>query len=261
SVKAKSLDKSRCHMGRISDLRQEVSCRKNRVSDLDHEIHSLNETISILTKELELKGKEVLRVRSEANLHIRAHGQDLSKRLEREIDELNASHNRETQIMLSDFNKAQELLKDKISALQILLEGTEEKFRNRESRQEDLQVIAELREIVSEREALVKKLVDDKKFYQLELVNREPGFNKVFNTNPNVGVINPLIKVREVHTNLFKSTPSLQFLESMNIIKEYFKGYALWEVCFTEVHLEWDILQRLLIAFYCSFSCTFLSVA
>lgn len=50
----------------------------------------------------------------------RAHEQDLSKRLEREIDELSASHNRETQIMLSDFNKAQELLKDKISALQIL---------------------------------------------------------------------------------------------------------------------------------------------
>ncbi len=50
----------------------------------------------------------------------RAHEQDLSKRLEREIDELNTSHNRGTQIMLSDFNKAQELLKDKISALQIL---------------------------------------------------------------------------------------------------------------------------------------------
>lgn len=96
--------------------------------------------------------------------------------------------------MLSDFNKAQELLKDKISALQILLEGTEDKFRNRESRHEDLQVIAELKDMVTEREALVKKLVDDKKFYQLELVNRETGFNKVFNTSPNVGVINPLIK-------------------------------------------------------------------
>ncbi|XP_052002039.1 protein FAM184A-like isoform X2 [Xyrauchen texanus] len=146
-------------LGRISDLRQEVNCRKNRIADLDHEIHSLNETISTLTKELELKGKEVLRARSEANLQIRAHEQDLSKRLEREIEELNASHNRETQIMLSDFNKAQELLKDKISALQILLEGTEEKFRNRESRSEDLQVIADLREMVSERETLVKKLV------------------------------------------------------------------------------------------------------
>ncbi|XP_058604534.1 protein FAM184A-like isoform X4 [Onychostoma macrolepis] len=197
-------------LGRISDLRQEVSCRKNRIADLDHEIHSLNETISTLTKELEHKGKEVLRVRSEANLHIRAHEQDLSKRLEREIDELNASHNRETQIMLSDFNKAQELLRDKISALQILLEGTEEKFRNRESRPEDLQVIAELREMVSERESLVKKLVDDKKFYQLELVNREPGFNKVFNTNPNVGVINPLIKHKSRKpANTFASSPNL----------------------------------------------------
>lgn len=181
---------------RLSDLQQEATCRKNRVTDLDHEIHSLNETISTLTKELELKGKEVLRVRSEANLHIRAHEQDLSKRHEREIGELSASHNRETQIVLSDFNKAQELLKDKISALQILLEGTEEKFRNRESRPEDLQAIAELREMIAERESLVKKLVDDKdkKFYQLELVNRDTSFSKVFNTSPNVGVINPLIK-------------------------------------------------------------------
>ena len=40
-------------------------------TDLDHEIHSLNETIDTLTRELELKGKEVLRVRSEANHQIR----------------------------------------------------------------------------------------------------------------------------------------------------------------------------------------------
>ncbi len=44
---------------------------------------------------------------------------------------------------------------------------------------------------------------------------------------------------------MFKSTPSLQFMESMNVIKEYFKGYALWEVCFTEVQLEWDVLQTI----------------
>lgn len=146
-------------LGRISDLEQEVCCRTNRITELDHEIHSLNETISTLTRELELKGKELLRVRSEANHQIRAHEQDLSKRHERELGEMSVAHHREAQIMLSDFNKAQELLKDKISALQILLEGTEDKFRNRESRPEDLQVIADLKEMVSEREALVKKLV------------------------------------------------------------------------------------------------------
>uniref|UniRef100_A0A3P8UNW4 Family with sequence similarity 184 member Aa n=1 Tax=Cynoglossus semilaevis TaxID=244447 RepID=A0A3P8UNW4_CYNSE len=183
-----------CLLVRISDLEADVCSRSNRITELDHEVHSLNDTIDTLTRELEIKGKEVLRVRSEANHQIRAHEQDLGKRHERELGEISMVHHRETQIMLSDFNKAQEGLKDKISALQILLEGTEEKLRHRESRPEDLHLIAELREMVTEREALVKKLVDDKKFYQLELVNRETGFNKVFTSSANVGVINPLIK-------------------------------------------------------------------
>lgn len=50
----------------------------------------------------------------------RAHEQDLTKRHERDLGELNVAHHRETQILLADFNKAQEVLKDKISALQIL---------------------------------------------------------------------------------------------------------------------------------------------
>uniref|UniRef100_A0A8C1LE99 Family with sequence similarity 184 member A n=1 Tax=Cyprinus carpio TaxID=7962 RepID=A0A8C1LE99_CYPCA len=200
-------------LSRISDLQEEVSRRKKQIADLDHEIHTLNENISTLTKELELKGKEVLKIRSEANQQIRAHEQDLCKKHEREMAELNALHHRETQNMLSDFNKAQELLKDKISALQILLEGTEDKFRNRESRHEDLQTIAELKDMVAEREALVKKLVDDKKFYQLELVNRETNFNKIFSANPNVGVINPLVKQKRKNdksTTRFSSSANLR---------------------------------------------------
>ena len=34
-------------------------------------------------------------------------------------------------------------------------------------------------------------LQDDKKFYQMELVNRETNFNKVFTSSPNVGVLDP----------------------------------------------------------------------
>lgn len=58
-------------MGRITELQDEVSWRKNHVTQLDHQIHTLNENISTLTKELELKGKEVLKIRSEANQQIR----------------------------------------------------------------------------------------------------------------------------------------------------------------------------------------------
>jgi peptidoglycan hydrolase CwlO-like protein len=56
---------------RITELQDEVARRKSHIAQLDHQIHTLNENISTLTKELELKGKEVLRIRSEANQQIR----------------------------------------------------------------------------------------------------------------------------------------------------------------------------------------------
>lgn len=181
-------------LGRVSELQVDACCRSDRVSELDQELVSLSRTIATLSRELELKGQEVLRVRAETAQQIRAHEQDLCKRHERELGDLSLSHHRETHLMLSDFSKAQEVLKDKITALHILLEGTEDKFRNRESRPEDLASIAELRTAVGEREALVKRLVDDQKFYQLELVTRESGFSKVFTSSATVGVINPLVK-------------------------------------------------------------------
>ncbi len=38
----------------------------------------------------------------------------------------------------------------------------------------------------------MKKAAEDMKFYKLELINREESYNKMFGTNPNVGVLNPL---------------------------------------------------------------------
>ncbi|XP_060094661.1 protein FAM184A isoform X3 [Heteronotia binoei] len=181
-------------MCRISDLQNELRHRDHHISELDKEILALHENISALTKELEFKGKEVLRIRSESTQHIRLYEQDLNKKHERERDVMTADHIREKQSLLADFNKTQELLKEINSALQVSLEEMEEKYQNRESRPEDLQLIAELKDLIAERDQLIKKLIDDKKFYQLELVNRETNFNKVFNASPNVGVINPLVK-------------------------------------------------------------------
>ncbi|XP_067402763.1 protein FAM184A isoform X5 [Emydura macquarii macquarii] len=156
---------------RVSDLQDELRHRDHHISELDKEVLTLHENISALTKELEFKGKEVLRIRSESNQ-------------------------------------------------QISLEEMEEKYQNRESRPEDLQLIAELKDLISERDQLIKKLIDDKKFYQLELVNRETNFNKVFNASPNVGVINPLVKQKKKNdksTNRFVSVPNLSALESSGV--------------------------------------------
>ncbi|XP_074718483.1 protein FAM184A isoform X7 [Strix uralensis] len=206
---------------RISDLQDELRHRDHHIAELDKEILHLHENISALTKELEFKGKEVLRIRTESNQQIRIHEQEISKKHEKELDVLTADYIREKQSMLADFNKTQELLKEINSALQISLEEMEEKYKNRESRPEDLQLISELKDLIAERDQLIKKLIEDKKFCQLELVNRETNYNKMFNASPNVGVINPLVKQKKKNdksTNRFVSVPNLSALESSGVV-------------------------------------------
>ena len=72
------------------------------------------------------------------------------------------------------------------------LEEAEEKFRNRPSRDDDVMLINELQQRIFEQDLQCKQLNEERKLYRLELVNREENFNKVFNTAPNVGFMNPI---------------------------------------------------------------------
>jgi len=51
------------------------------------------------------------------------------------------------------------------------------------------------------------------KFYKLELQNRESNFNKMFNANPNVGVLNPFDQ--KVVLFLFRKTIFNQRLKNL----------------------------------------------
>ena len=72
------------------------------------------------------------------------------------------------------------------------LEEVEGKFRNRPSREEDVELIRQLQHTIMEQEILNKKINEERKQYRLELVNREANFNRMFNASPNVGVLNPI---------------------------------------------------------------------
>ncbi|XP_009450181.2 protein FAM184A isoform X3 [Pan troglodytes] len=154
---------SKEHICRITDLQEELRHREHHISELDKEVQHLHENISALTKELEFKGKEILRIRSESNQQIRLHEQDLNKRLEKELDVMTADHLREKNIMRADFNKTNELLKEINAALQVSLEEMEEKYLMRESKPEDIQMITELKAMLTERDQIIKKLIQKKK--------------------------------------------------------------------------------------------------
>lgn len=113
---------------------------------------------------------------------------------ENALNECIADGLRRRQSMLNDFNKAQDLLKIKITELATQLAESETKFKNRTSLEEDIQLIAQLQRILREKEEQIEKLQDEMKFYQLELINREQNYNTMFSANPQVGLINPLGK-------------------------------------------------------------------
>ncbi|XP_071405076.1 protein FAM184A isoform X5 [Pithys albifrons albifrons] len=162
---------------------QEFLCR---ISDLQDELRHRDHHIAELDKEI---------------LHLHENISALTKELEFKGKEILRIHSESNQ--------------------QISLEEMEEKYKNRESRPEDLQLISELKDLIAERDQLIKKLIEDKKFYQLELVNRETNYNKMFNASPNVGVINPLVKQKKKNdksTNRFVSVPNLSALESSGVV-------------------------------------------
>ncbi|XP_055455438.1 protein FAM184A isoform X5 [Psammomys obesus] len=157
-----------------------------RISDLQDELRHREHHISDLDKEVQ---------------HLRENINTLTKELEL---------------------KGKEILRIRSeSNHQIRLEEMEEKYLMRESKPEDIQLIAELKSMLTERDQVIKKLIEDNKYYQLELVNRETNFNKIFNTSPTVGVINPLVKQKKKNdkspTNRFVSVPNLSALESSGV--------------------------------------------
>jgi predicted nucleic acid-binding Zn-ribbon protein len=56
---------------KIEELQCEIGHRERHIKNLKDEIHDLKNNIERLLRELEAKGKEILKVRSDANLQIK----------------------------------------------------------------------------------------------------------------------------------------------------------------------------------------------
>lgn len=103
---------------------------------------------------------------------------------------------RETQALQEQFDRARQLQESQTELLQHRVTELQELYDSRPSREEDLARIIALEAEVAEQARAIEKLVEDMKFYKLELVNREHNYNKVFGGAPTVGVMNPVAAKR-----------------------------------------------------------------
>lgn len=68
----------------------------------------------------------------------------------------------------------------------------EEKYKNRESRPEDVARISQLEKEMIEKDELVAKTREEMLYFKREMLNREENYNQKFNRSPNVGVMQVL---------------------------------------------------------------------
>lgn len=82
-------------------------------------------------------------------------------------------------------------MEERVRLLESRLTDLQFRYDSRESRPEDVERIKQLTAELKEAKQLVKRTLEEMQYFKLELLNREENFNKVFNANPNVGILDP----------------------------------------------------------------------
>lgn len=93
--------------------------------------------------------------------------------------------------------------RQRIKLMQEEYDELKQLFDDRPSKEEDLRLIQKLQQLLEQREEELRRAWQELKFFKLELINRENNYNKMFNANPNIGVLDPF-EAKTVFLILFR---------------------------------------------------------
>ncbi|PHJ25983.1 viral a-type inclusion protein [Cystoisospora suis] len=194
-------------------LQQEISrledeCRRLQ-QELETELENANtsrETIQSLRDELAALTQNIAQLHAEAKALQHSHKDELEQLNDsytKKIDDLEEDHRQKISNLEAAHEqnieaKKYELAFLKEEHLKTLQETREEmdmlqqKLQGRPPRDEDLSLIALLNDRLLYCENQMDYLQQKLSAYRLELLNRETNYNKIFNANPVVGVLDPL---------------------------------------------------------------------
>ncbi|KAG7377592.1 hypothetical protein PHYPSEUDO_011408 [Phytophthora pseudosyringae] len=110
----------------------------------------------------------------------------------REMDKLLEENLAETKQLSDQFEETRRVMTEKVAYLKATITEWQDKYARRESRPEDVARIVELERLVVERDALVRRTLDEMAYFKRELLNREEMYNKTFARTPNVGMLQVL---------------------------------------------------------------------
>nr|CAD7570243.1 unnamed protein product [Timema californicum] len=219
AVKARNIRESEL-LETIEQLRAQLDSQSTTISDLEGNVDLLEGGMQVLNQEITTQSHEMTKVQQQAAIRISdgtagpamaAKGshfpaalsvflipffseRDATREAElhRRLGELATKHAGQQKQWQAQMCQMQEAAQKKINNLLQLLEESHQQCENCKSRPGETQLIADLQKIVSEKDRELASLTEEKRFYQMELVNRETNYNRLFNSQPIVGVMDTL---------------------------------------------------------------------
>ncbi|XP_004624715.1 protein FAM184B [Octodon degus] len=116
----------------------------------------------------------------------------------REAETLRQEHRKEMQAMVADFSGAQARLQARLAALEAELKDSGEKPVKAASRPEDLQLIGCLQARLREREEIIKRLTEERRFHYAAFPSAMSHRNRSFSFNPHPGYLTPSMKKKRM---------------------------------------------------------------
>ena len=92
----------------------------------------------------------------------------------------------------SEFQEGLDLMEKKNNSILLKYQELKGLFDRRPSRDEDVELIYKLKEEIILKDRQIKQYEDNIDYYKNELNNREENYNKIFNSKPTVGYIDPI---------------------------------------------------------------------
>lgn len=190
-----------------SVLNQELQEIKYNLKESANEISSIQKLILDERKERQRREESFVLERDQL---LREHDSDLRKEKEsseRKILEVMGRNELDLKLLKQEHNDKFNQYNDHIRELQREYKILEERYRNRESRSEDLQKIKELENEIVMKDDLVQKTKEEMMYFKREMLNREENYNQKFGRTPNVGVMQ-VLKPKDEAASSGKAKPT-----------------------------------------------------
>lgn len=187
----------------INSLKTENSAVNKKNVDLLKDIENLNEQKVQQENELRKKNDEISKIVDCHLTEIRSLNENIKTqklKFEQEIKNKYETFKQGLENTMKSMMTDQERLLDEIRVdfeqelreKEMNLKEIQQLFRQRPSKTEDLDHIFKINENLKKKQAELAQVQKQLQFFRLELVNRDKNYNEIFNSNPYVGVLDPV---------------------------------------------------------------------